>query len=84
MAEITVKFHGGLDLLARKKGLQAKRREGAKVTLSESMRVRDILHLFEIPERDLYMALIGNKKVSLESELRDGDTLHLCPPLAGG
>lgn len=84
MGEITVRFYGGLALRAKEKGWHGKRQKGVKVPISESTKVRDILRLFEIPDRDLHLAFIGKEKVSLESELRDGDTLHLCPPIAGG
>ena len=84
MAEITVKFYGSLDLFAREKGWQEKLKEGVKVPISESTRVRDILHLFKIPDRHIHLAFIGKEKVSREYELEDGDTLHLCPPIAGG
>jgi sulfur carrier protein len=54
------------------------------LSLEDDASIKEVLHLLEIKDEALGIALINGKHSTLESTLRDGDVLALFPPIGGG
>lgn len=54
------------------------------VDLPERATVSDVIEMFKIPENMPKLNILNNVHVKRDHVLKDGDTLALFPPIAGG
>jgi molybdopterin converting factor small subunit len=52
--------------------------------MAEPVLVRDVLRQLEVPLQHVRLMYVGRERVLLDTALKDGDTLHLFPVMAGG
>lgn len=55
-----------------------------RLTLPPGTIVGDIFHKFGIPEKEVTLIFINGRHGDFSSELHDGDTLAMFPPVGGG
>ena len=84
MGEIIVKLYGILSESAETAGRGGRPGDEIHLSVQGALSVREILVRMEIPEDRVRLTFSGKKKVSLTHELREGETLHVFPPMAGG
>jgi molybdopterin converting factor small subunit len=84
VGQIRVRFYGAFCLIPDVRADKARLKQGIVLPLAKPMRVREVLDRFEIPIHDVHLLLIGKVRVTLDAALKDGDTLHIFPMMAGG
>lgn len=84
MGQIRVRFYGAFCLIPDVRADKARLKQGILLPLAKPMCVREVLDRFEIPIQDVHLLLIGKVRVTLDAALKDGDTLHIFPMMAGG
>lgn len=80
---VQVRVFGGLKGRVRREALD----ENATVQLAEGLTVRDLLQSLGLAERlgeGHILAVVNDEASALHRPLREGDTVTLFPPLAGG
>ena len=55
-----------------------------KLPFSPGMKVRDVLTLLDIPEKEVKVIFINGKHSSLDTILSDGDRVGIFPAVGGG
>lgn len=77
---ITVVLYAGLDRY-RPAGAQGRH---ATLELADGARVRDVLRRLDMPDDLSCIPVVNGTWAGVDRVLRDGETLSLFPPLAGG
>jgi molybdopterin converting factor small subunit len=54
------------------------------LTMNDGATVRDALEQLGIPDRSVHQAMVNGAQQSRDHPLRDGDTVSVFPPVAGG
>lgn len=52
--------------------------------LPDGSTVQDAVNILAIPREFLMLAIVNGKTATMESVLKDGDTLEFLPPISGG
>ncbi len=55
-----------------------------KISFSPGMRVRDVLALLNIPEKEVKVVFVNGRHSSMDASLSDGDRVGIFPAVGGG
>lgn len=55
-----------------------------EIDFKEGMTPRDVSKKFEIPIEDVAILMINGRRVKIDKELKNEDTLAIFPPVGGG
>lgn len=59
-------------------------KEGFTVPIAEPTRVGDVLKQLQVPAEHVRLIFVDKTRVMPDTPLKDGDTLHIFPMMAGG
>ena len=84
MGDILIRLYGGLDERVAGEGGELPPGQTMRVAVEGPLPVREVLCRLGLSEKDVHAVFVGKRRVKLEEELREGDTLSVFPPMAGG
>lgn len=84
MAAIRIRCYGALSQIPLIKGDKKRIKHGIEVRIAEPVMVRDVLMRLQVPLQHVRLLFVEKHRVMLDSALKDGDTLHVFPVMAGG
>lgn len=84
MGEIRVRLYGGLDERVAVNGGFPGPDEPIRVEVDGPVRVGEVLGRIGLSEKEVHAVFLGKKRVKLVDEVKDGDTIAVFPPMAGG
>ncbi len=58
--------------------------EKDQIKLESEATLKDLMDKIDLPEEEAKMIFVNNRKQSKEYKLKDGDTVAIFPPIAGG
>lgn len=55
-----------------------------EITISEGLKIIDALHTIKVPIEQINIVRKNGEKVSLDTEINEGDQIEIVPIIAGG